>query len=781
MNKLLNTIIFSLVLLIGSSIYTYSQRAEDYMQFTSDGAWCWFSDPRAVYHKGEHERMYAGWVDKSGSIVVASYDYTTGEMKQTVVYPELEYDDHVNPSLLILPDGRIMVFFTKHIGSFYYTTSVDPEDISHFEEVTLKEDLGPRLCYTKPIMLSEENNRIYVFSRGGFDWKPSFIYTDDFGKSWSDPRVFVAKKGAGEWDRPYTKVVSDGRSAIHFAFTDNHPRDNVMNSLYYMKYEAGQFFDASGNVLGDTANLPVDHFSVPKAYDATRTGIRSWIWDIALNKQGHPVMVYTTLPEDAMHFYNYARWDGQKWLNYRIGPAGSWFPRFEKTKESREPEPHYSGGIYLDHANPDIVYLSRPHGDRFEIEKRTTSDGGQTWEITQLTYDSDHDNVRPFVVRNCPADKHPRVLWMNNLSYSSYTAYDTRIFMDIAGNSFSGNLLKQDVAKVADAVADYQIRNFGRVRHHRLHWHNGALYIGVMNWAKLTGNETYLNWLMNIGRTFQWQPHYNMYVADDFAVSQMYLEMYQFKGDRNMLNPTQCRIDWIIDNPSDGSFLLNYGDPSTLERWTWCDALFMAPPIYAQLGKITGDRKYLRFMHKEFMETYNFLYDKESRLFFRDHHYFNRKEANGEKVFWGRGNGWVMGGLVAILDNMPARSRYRKFYEQLFVEMAEKIAEIQREDGYWGTSLLDPVSFPDPETSGTGFYCFALAWGINSGLLDREAFLPHVERSWAALAKAVFPDGRLGWVQPVGMDPVPVTAEMTDVYAVGAFLSAASEVYKLSK
>ena len=777
--RITKVLLLVLPLLFFQGILT-GQRGEDYIPISRDGAWCWFSDPRAVYYEGEHERMYAGWVDKSGSIVVGSYDYATGEIQHTIVYPELEYDDHVNPSILILPDGRIMVFFTKHIGGFYYTRSKNPENISEFEEVTMK-DLGKRLCYTNPVMLSEEDNRIYVFSRGGYDWKPSFVFSDDLGETWSDPQVFVAFKNAGKWDRPYTKVASDGRSAIHFAFTDNHPRDHLLNSIYYMKYEGGKFFDAAENELGSMDALPVDQKLVPKAYDATTTYRKAWIWDIATDEDGFPVMVYATFPEDSKHFYHMARWDGSKWVNRELCQAGSWFPRFEKTKEQFEVEPHYSGGIYLDHEDPEIVYMSRAHGDRFEIERWATADKGESWIRDTLTRNSDHDNVRPFVVRNCPENVSPRLLWMNNLEYPTYRSYNSRIMMDVTDQVFSGSINKGAVSAVASAVADWQIRHFNRVPHHDLMWHNGALYNGMMNWYEVSQNQVYLDWLMDRGRNNGWQPFWGMYVADDFAVSQMYMRMYQLKKNERMLLPTQARINWIIENPSDGSMLLNYGDHSTLERWTWCDALYMAPPVYAQLASVTGDKKYMKFMHKEFMVTYDFLYNKEDSLFYRDHHYFNAREKNGENVYWGRGNGWVMGGLVAILKELSDKHRYRKFYEQLFVEMAAKIAMIQREDGYWGTSLLDPDNFPSPETSGTGFYCFALAWGINEGLLNKDEYIQHVEKAWTALTKAVFPDGKLGWVQPVGMAPVEVSAEMSDVYGVGAFLSAASEVYKLSE
>jgi len=335
------------------------------------------------------------------------------------------------------------------------------------------------------------------------------------------------------------------------------------------------------------------------------------------------------------------------------------------------------------------------------------------------------------------------------------------------------------------AVADWQIENHDQVTHHPLDWTNGALYAGMMEWAQVAEDERYLDWLTGIGRRFHWQPYYRMYHADDLVVSQMYLEMYQRRkehpGSYRILGPTLARLDYVIAHPSEGTLLLDYGNAQTMERWSWCDALFMAPPVYVKMANITGDDTYLAFMDKEYRATHDFLYDQEEHLFYRDHRFFadKKREANGEKVFWGRGNGWVIGGLVSILQDLPEDSAYRPFYEQLYREMAEKVAQCQGDDGFWKASMLDPGSYPNPETSSSAFFCYALAYGINAGLLEREAYLPQVTKAWEALVSAVFPNGKLGWVQPIGEDPKKVTADMTEVYGVGAFLLAGTEMLKL--
>jgi len=101
--------------------------------------------------------------------------------------------------------------------------------------------------------------------------------------------------------------------------------------------------------------------------------------------------------------------------------------------------------------------------------------------------------------------------------------------------------------------------------------------------------------------------------------------------------------------------------------------------------------------------------------------------------------------------------------------MATKIAFLQGEDGYWPASLLDPESYPMPETSCSGFFTFALAWGVNNGYLEKKEFQPIVEKGWQVLVKAVYSNGKLGWVQSVGQDPKTVAQDLTEVYGVGVF------------
>ncbi|MDR0507823.1 MAG: glycoside hydrolase family 88 protein [Dysgonamonadaceae bacterium] len=335
-------------------------------------------------------------------------------------------------------------------------------------------------------------------------------------------------------------------------------------------------------------------------------------------------------------------------------------------------------------------------------------------------------------------------------------------------------------------AADWQIKNFKYARTGNLHdygidaWTNATLYIGMLEWAKIANDSTYYDWLLDIGNTNKWKlpnnflnyPKYQFYHADELCIGQFYLSMFSIYNRKEMLYHSKERADWIINNPPDS--IMNI---SNKQSWTWCDALFMAPPLYAHLAKIENDHRYIQFMDKEFKRTYNFLYDMENNLFFRDNSYINKKELNGRKIFWGRGNGWVAAGLVNILKALPEDSDYRQFYEKLFKVFIPRLTELQSSNGFWHASLLNPENYPSPETSATALITYALAYGINNGLLEKEIYAPAMEKSWNALLSIMDADGKIGWVQPIGADPKKVTENMTAPYGVGAFLLAGSEIY----
>ncbi len=332
------------------------------------------------------------------------------------------------------------------------------------------------------------------------------------------------------------------------------------------------------------------------------------------------------------------------------------------------------------------------------------------------------------------------------------------------------------------SVADWQLAN--PATNAGTGWIPAVSDAGFMAIAGISGDVKYRDTMLALGETNHWQLGTLQYDADGHCIGQAYAELYALYRERRMIAPLREKFDAILANPSvvsslqfDRSSRATQG--KSRENWSWCDSLFMGPPTWVRLASLTGDSRYLDFAVTNWWRTTDYLYDKDQHLFSRDSSYFDKKEANGKKVFWSRGNGWVLAGLIRTLQYLPTNHPDRPRLEKLFKELAGAILACQQSDGLWRASLLDPASYPLPETSGSGLFTYALAWGVNQGLLDRTKYEPAVEKAWAALAGCVDADGKLTHVQPVGGAPKKFNEDSTQPYGAGAFLLAGSEMYHL--
>jgi hypothetical protein len=408
--------------------------------FTSGGAWSWFGDPRAVYHEGAYRRTYTGWVAPDGSIQVASYDHDSGRQVIVTLRARLQIDDHDNPSILVLPDGRLMAFWSTHAGpTMWYRRSLRPEDVTAWEpERTLPTNTPGAAGYTypNPMQLSTEGSRIYLFWRGG-NFNPSLSTSLD-GNTWSAAQTVISNPR----QRPYVKYASNGRDTIAMAWTETHPR-NMQTSIYYAAYRAGALRRADGSVISTMAKLPIAPTQGQKVYDWTTDG-KAWVHDVALDRAGHPVIVYATFPTDNDHRYRYARWDGRRWIDRELVRAGG-------TMSADPAEPNYSGGISLNHEDPSTVYLSRQVDGSFEIEVWTTRNGGDTWSSRRLTRLAAGNNYRPISPRGQRGDDMD-VVWMHG-AYPSYTGFRTGLRTQVRARATAGPAALTPTPRPLDVVA----------------------------------------------------------------------------------------------------------------------------------------------------------------------------------------------------------------------------------------------------------------------------------------------------------------------------------------
>ena len=379
--------------------------------------------------------------------------------------------------------------------------------------------------------------------------------------------------------------------------------------------------------------------------------------------------------------------------------------------------------------------------------------------------------------------------WLLTLVFCTMS---TGVAADVFAKRVENSLDADTISVIGDRVADWQIANLNDLSYirnprsgdfDRRGWQHGALYVGLMNWAGLPGKEKYDRVLTQISEENQWRLGDRLFHGDDHVVGQLYLHFYNEQEDEKKIEHTIHQFNQIIVADPDGSLeftgenIPGVGLSCQL-RWCWCDALFMSPPTWIGLSLATGDERYMAYGDREFRATQDYLMDPETSLFFRDSRYLDRLDEDGNKIFWSRGNGWVYAGVVNILRILPKDHPLREQYLDLYMDMSETIADLQHDNGLWRVSLLGGEQFSVPETSGSAFMTYGLAWGLNNNYLDAGHYGPVVRKGWKALVEAVQDDGKLGWVQPVGFAPDSVFETDSHLYGVGAFLLAAEQMYR---
>lgn len=314
-------------------------------------------------------------------------------------------------------------------------------------------------------------------------------------------------------------------------------------------------------------------------------------------------------------------------------------------------------------------------------------------------------------------------------------------------------------------------------------WTRATYYEGLMALYEIDPKQTYYDYAVAWGEAHHWEPAYGgtqTRNADNQCCGQTYIDLYRIDPQPKRIGPIKQTIDNMVN--SDKS-----------DDWWWIDALQMAMPVFARLGVVYEDDRYFEKMYDLYIFTKekhggNGLYNPEDALWWRDKDFVPPyKTPGGKNCYWSRGNGWVFAAMVRVLDIMPPDAPHREEYMTMFKDMAEALLALQREDGFWNVSLVDPTDFGGKETSGTAFFVYGFAWGVRKGLLDQERFLPAAIRGWNGMAHdALHPNGFLGYVQSTGKQPSdgqPVTYDRVpnfEDYGLGAFLLAGSEMAKLA-
>ncbi len=390
-------------------------------EMSAEGAWCWFADPRTISYKsddGSIDVTIIGYIDVHGNIKATQVNNITNKVDEILIRSNIQPDDHNNPTFLVLPDERIMVFYSRHTDEpcFWYRVTEEKGDLTTLgEEKCLK--TSANTTYPSPFLLSDDPENIYLCWRG-IGWHPTIAkisIPDENGDAefTYGPYQMVQSTGA----RPYTKYASNGKDRIYLSYTTGHPDNEDPNWLYFnqVNIENMTLENINGeqiSVIADGAyNVNKSDKSQPFIVDCPESGTRDWLWQVAVAKDGYPVIAVVKINSaKTSHDYYYCKWNGSKWTMTFLTNAGGKF-------HSSNTEYCYSGGMGIDADNPNIIYCSKPaegvFGSVYEIFKYTMSDDGtEILNVEQITKNSMKNNVRPFVIPNSEGDDL-RLIWMN--------------------------------------------------------------------------------------------------------------------------------------------------------------------------------------------------------------------------------------------------------------------------------------------------------------------------------------------------------------------------------
>ena len=258
---------------------------------------------------------------------------------------------------------------------------------------------------------------------------------------------------------------------------------------------------------------------------------------------------------------------------------------------------------------------------------------------------------------------------------------------------------------------------------------------GLQTLYRQAGDALYLSDGLSWGRSNGWQLQGTL-DPDNIKAGKTYYDL-------NAIDPTASLTAIDARMATDLTTL-------PLSQYYWIDALFMGLPNFTRWATRTGNPAYLDKMDALYAWTHDLgatssvcngqskpqagLFDAAQGLWYRDCRYVGMKDANGQPVFWARGNGWVIAAMAEVLQSLPVGSPHASRYADMLRTMAAKLVTLQGADGFWRTSLLNPALFPQPETSGTALITYALAYGIKAGLLDAATYRPAVAKAWQGLS-----------------------------------------------
>jgi unsaturated rhamnogalacturonyl hydrolase len=251
-------------------------------------------------------------------------------------------------------------------------------------------------------------------------------------------------------------------------------------------------------------------------------------------------------------------------------------------------------------------------------------------------------------------------------------------------------------------------------------------------------------------------------------------------GVNNNLRPQiDHLIDWVANKEyrfKDGTLARMRPQKNTL----WLDDLYMGVPAIAQMGKLTGDKKYFDDAVNQIKLFSQRMFIKEKGVYM--HGWVESMETHPE-FKWARANGWALLAMCELLDVLPENHEGRDFVLQQLKAHVKGLASYQSGSGFWHQLLDREDSYL--ETSATAIYAYCIAHACNKGWLNPVTYAPMANLAWNAVATKVNDKGQVeGTCVGTGMafDPAFYYHRPVNVFAAhgyGPVILAGAEMYKM--
>lgn len=694
-----------------------------------DGNWPEFATNQSLFDKNTN-RVYAYWIDMYGDLVIGYTDVTNQNTVRKVLIDNKKLPlAPTAVSMVITESGRVILAVKdpEQESAIAILSMAAPTDFNaNWETNSLILEKGN----IEMLKFLRTKNNISLYIHIG---KELFLAnSSDAGDTWSNAE---AVKLPVTYNNEPVEYLIEGNGVNKTIIAINKPEGETWKTV-------GLYALNDKNASPLTSNLTLG-----------RT------LDLAFNTNNQTVVASKSLK--SANSFMYSTIDNNGVNSYPLPLSGD------------------NVELSIDKENSNVVYYTALADSLNELYSFTASKGGKKWKKAMITQGSSANLEFPSAIRHTPSELPVQVAWLYNPVQDTQVNPLSSIRINLEVNKITDISSKEQIAELMRSTADWQLSNPYNEKS-RTDWHWGAFYTGLMATYEATGDEEYLEELKNIGQHYNWELLPDVLHADRLIIADIYAYLYEIYQDPEMIEHTRWAFDLHLSRSSKPLLDHTRQGKNTYKKewWAWCDALYMAPPSFYRYANIVDENKYRDYAFQYWNITSDFLYSKDDSLYYRDNRFFDKKTKNGKKVFWSRGNGWVIGGIARILDYLPEDHFHRAYYEKLFKEITAKLLSLQMKEGLWTVSLLDAEYLYLGESSGSSFFGYALAWGINNGYLDKNIYGPAVQKAWTAITKNVNQAGRLGYVQQVAGSPYPFYEHQSHVYATGAFMLFAGEMIK---